>query len=429
VPLEVAVSIEEGEREPEARYAIESLLTSGGLAASPQEGEAIVGLHYGASRPKAARPTLWIRRSSFFGADWGMPRSIPAIPLARIEGLPLLFGESPLRWERGKDLVETSADFVASAFFVLSGHEETIRPERDEHGRLRACDSLLGRAGLLLDPLVDRYADRISLELAGLAGREPEAVGEFAIVLSHDVDGLRAPRSRTAVDPILEVEARFGVRSTFFFLARKEDPVRPRYDLSEKEARRAIRAAKVAGAEVGLHGSYFAVEREGVLEGEVETFRREVGEPRGYRQHYLRVPPGGLGRLETAGFRWDSSLGWADAVGFRNGTARPFRPFDSRARRALNLVEIPLVAMDRTLQKYLDLDAEAAWEPLRAALGAVRAARGCASVLWHPDFFDADRHPGYDRLYERMVAWIREAGGRAPSGREVAREWRSRARG
>ena len=425
--FEVAVSIEEGERASEARYAVEALLAAAGIHIAAEG--ATVLLHYGSRSPSGGRPALWIRPSSFFGADWATSRSLPSLPPARLEDIPVLFPGGGLRWERTGSRIETTADLVASAFFLLSGYEETIRPERDEHGRFRSADSFQGRAGLLLDPLSDRYADRIARALAELAGVAREGRPGFDVVLSHDVDGLRAPRSRTPVDPILEVEERYGVNSTFFFLARKEDPVRPRYTLDEKDARRAIRAARDAGAEVGLHGSYFALEREGVLEEEVETFRREVGEPRGYRQHYLRVPSGSLARLERAGFRYDSSLGWADAMGFRNGTARPFRPYDFGERRAMRLLEIPLVAMDRTLQKYLGLGAEAAWEKLRGALEAVRAWRGCASVLWHPDFFDEARHPGYDRVYERMIAWIRDAGGRTPTGREAAREWRRRGRG
>jgi hypothetical protein len=44
-------------------------------------------------------------------------------------------------------------------------------------------------------------------------------------------------------------------------------------------------------------------------------------------------------------------------------------------------------------------------------------------VLWHPEFFDAARHPGYAALYERILRWLLEAGGHARTGKEVTRAW------
>ncbi len=399
------------------------------------EGEEPILVHYGAAAPPTGRPTLWIRPSTFFSDDYGTSRSLPSLPAARIDGLPVLFtvdGEEPLL-RRADRLIETTADFVASAFFLLSGYEETVDSTRDEHGRFPAARSFLGRAGMLAEPLVDRYAALLADLVAELAATRlcfPPWDGEgFALVLSHDVDSVRPPRrlpgrATTVADPILKVEASHGVRSTFFFIAGGEDPVRPRYELGDRKAQRALRAARRAGAEIALHGSYHCLDRSGALEAERDALQAAAKKPRGYRQHYLRLPPGGLARLERAGFRYDSSLGWADALGFRNGTARPFHPYDFRERRALRLVEIPLVVMDRTVEKHLELEPGAAWSALVRVLEAVRSAGGCAAVLWHPEFFDLLRHPGYDALYERTLGWLLDSGGRALTGKEAARAWK-----
>jgi len=394
-------------------------------------------VHYGSQAPAEGRPGLWIRPSSFFGAAYGTQASLPGGSPARLDGLPVLFsaGDEPPRVLRSEKRIETSVDLVAATFFLLSGYEETVDGSRDEHGRFTAEQSATGRAGLTLEPLVDRYTSLLASLLGELAGR-PFAVPAwdregFALALSHDVDGLRPPqrpggRAAGVVTPVLELEERHDVHSTFFFITGGEDPVRERYEITDKRARRALREVRGAGSEIALHGSYFCMREPSSMESEKAALTSAVKEPRGYRQHYLRLPADGLARLDRAGFRYDSSLGWPDAPGFKNGTARPFHPYDFEQRRALALLEIPLVVMDRSLEKYLGLDAESAWDVLLEILGAIETTGGCCSLLWHPEFFDVDRHAGYDALYERALVWLRDSGGRALTGKQVARAWKRR---
>jgi peptidoglycan/xylan/chitin deacetylase (PgdA/CDA1 family) len=427
--LRVSLSIETRVRREEALYALRALLSQCGVELVDGAGAA-VRLHYGRSSPPDALPTLWIRASTFFD-EYGSPRAAPALPLARLDGLPLLYlaAGSECAVTRSRARLETTADLVASAFYLLSGYEESVDPRRDAHGRFLAEQSFQGRAGLLAEPLVDDYAAllaRLLGELAGVPVQPPSWDGHgFALVPSHDVDGVKPRGLGSVLDPILALEAEHGVRSTCFFLASEEDPVKPRYVLEDKHARRALRVARKHECEIGLHGSYWCLDRPGLLETERASLEAAAKEPRGFRQHYLRLPSGALARLERAGFRYDSSLGWPDALGFRNGTARPFRPFDLEARRELRLVEIPLVAMDRTLQKYLQLEAEAAWCALEPVLEALRRAGGCGSVLWHPEFFDGERHPGFGALYARLLGWLRDHGGRALTGKDATHAWKA----
>ena len=93
-----------------------------------------------------------------------------------------------------------------------------------------------------------------------------------------------------------------------------------------------------------------------------EKGRLEVlaGPLAGQRYHYLRVDPhANLAPSTRLGFRYDTSLGFADLPGFRAGIAHPFRPWNVEADRPLDLVEIPLAAMDVTLaeERYLGLSA------------------------------------------------------------------------
>ena len=49
----------------------------------------------------------------------------------------------------------------------------------------------------------------------------------------------------------------------------------------------------------------------------------------GYRNHYLRFKlPETWKYLADAGFEYDTTLGYSNALGYRNGMCHPFRPYD-----------------------------------------------------------------------------------------------------
>ena len=168
------------------------------------------------------------------------------------------------------------------------------------------------------------------------------------------------------------------------------------------------------GGEVGLHGSYRAAGDGELLARELETLAGLGAEVRGQRYHYLRVDPhANLSSLPELGFRYDTSLGFPDAPGFRAGIAQPFRPWDFETETPLDLVEIPLAAMDVTLgeSRYLGLSAEQAERPLLALLDQAAEHGGGYAVLWHTDRFDRATAQGWDRLYVRFLDAVRERGG------------------
>jgi hypothetical protein len=146
---------------------------------------------------------------------------------------------------------------------------------------------------------------------------------------------------------------------------------------------------------------------------------------RGQRYHYLRVDPhANLAALPALGLRYDSTLGFPDAPGFRAGIAQPFRPWDLTAERPLDLVEIPLAAMDVTLaeDRYLGLAVHEAEDRLLALLDRAAEDGGGFAVLWHTDRFDPGTARGWDRLYGRFMDAVRERGGACLSAGELAAE-------
>jgi hypothetical protein len=358
-------------------------------------------------------------------------------------------------WEQVARGEQPVGDELAEAFFHLARVEERDGP-KDEHGRFLAASSSLDP----LDPPLERLRRRLGLDPPSWRG------ARFAVALTHDVDvpwrwtrravrgtaarlkshvlaGRRSAAVREAralaglplhklrgTDPnwrfeaLLEAEGERDASSTFFLLAGHSDPHDgPSPETYERLRPRLVDAIVGAGGEVGLHGSYRPALDPALLADEAQTLAAFGVEARGQRYHYLRVDPhANLAPLPGLGFRYDTSLGFSDAPGFRAGIAQPFRPWSFETESPLDLVEIPLAAMDVTLgeRRYLGLSAREAEGPLLALLDEAARHGGGFSLLWHTDRFDRATAQGWDRLYWRVLDAVRERGGVCLSAGELA---------
>jgi hypothetical protein len=346
--------------------------------------------------------------------------------------------------ERG----ELPGDELAAGFFHLARVEERDGP-RDEHGRFRAEWSALDP----LDPPLERLRGTL-----GLADRT------FTVALTHDVDnpwrwtrtgvrgsaarlkrnvlGVRlgpAVREATALaaapvhrlrgtDPnwrfeqIVAEERRRGAHgSTFFVLAGHHDahdgPSPETYDELRPQL---VETLRELGAEIGLHGSYTAADDPAVLADEKAKLEAIAGPVAGHRYHYLRGDP--HRNIAQLPFRYDTTLGFPDAVGFRAGIARPFHPWDFARDAPADVLELPLAAMDATLaeERYLGLSAKRAEPQLNALLDWGAANGGVFAILWHPDRFDPLSSGGWDRLYSRVLDGVQARGGSCVSAGELS---------
>jgi peptidoglycan/xylan/chitin deacetylase (PgdA/CDA1 family) len=361
----------------------------------------------------------------------------------------------PEAWEAVERGELPDGDDLAAGFFHLARVEER-GAEVDRHGRFLAASSCL-------DPL-DPPLERLRREL----GAEPPSYrgARFAVALTHDVDvpwrwtriGVRGAAARLKghalarrVEPALH-EARglarvplhklrgtdpnwrfaeiaaeenaHDARSTFFLMAghgHRADGAAP--ETYDRLRRQLVETLLETGSEVGLHGSYLAAEDLGRLARERLLLAQLDGPLIGHRYHYLRVDPHrNLAPLAGIGFRYDTTLGFPDTLGFRAGIAHPFRPWDFARDRPADLVEVPLAVMDATLaeERYAGLSAANAKPRVLSLLDWAAEHGGAFSILWHPERFDGPSARGWDRLYFELIEAVRERGGICLSAGELA---------
>lgn len=231
-----------------------------------------------------------------------------------------------------------------------------------------------------------------------------------------------------AADPLscyerwLEVEAEIGARSTFFFwpgwkAVSKHHPSDCPYGMEDQvifagersTVAEMIRELDRRGWEIGLHPSWYSFDDKDEMKRQKAALEDAVGhEVESVRQHFLhydiRVTP----RCQAeAGFRYDSTLGFNDNVGFRFGTCYPWRLYDLRADTELPITEIPLIIQDGALlnpQKGMRLDEETAFRYVMQIAEAVERVGGVLTLLWHPN---AIIKPEWWNLYLRILAYLK----------------------
>ena len=401
-------------------------------------------------------------------SDWLADDSLPTTPLTYWDGkgfendgalvdlpLPLLYGANNSGIAQGERGVQLPFDVFGSIFFLLTGYEELASVERDSHGRFPASASLAMRADFIDRPLADEYAEILWLAMHRLWPQLKRRTVEPQILLSCDVDQpfdcsvasvpalLRAcagdmvkRRVPTAAmrrmlcfiynrlgdyrfdpcytfDTYLELCKEFDLRATFFFIPSSSEVNNGCYSITDIHIQRLMRKLSDAGHEIGMHGCYEAYLDAVQTENHYDQLSRvmaQVGVPhplRSNRQHYLRwdsrITPS---VLDQAGFKFDSSGGFADHAGFRYGTAREFQMWDWIGCKQLEIRQRPLVVMDCTLTHpdYMALGyGESAQSYIRKLIQKVRRYRGNFSALWHND--ELSSNLGYLQLLQLLTSW------------------------
>jgi hypothetical protein len=364
----------------------------------------------------------------------------------------------------GLDAASGNPDWLGEIFeWISSSHESGIQA-RDTVGRIPYGDMIFHKQGIsprkpyatmLMAWLqnVLRNGNRVE---AFAKAPSPIAGAEHLVVCSHDIDFYHASSMSTLVrlaknlgisvliapslsffisnlglfvgmmgskrvgdylPTMLERIEKRAFRSTLFVVPRRGHRRDPNYEVKSLVAY--LVAASEMGFSVNLHGSYTSVIEGDTLTMESVALAQATGKkPLGSRQHWLRFDKHEklFDAIEKAELVFDSTLGFSEMVGFRNGASFAFPPYDFKSEKPYRFLEIPLVLMDVSLEaasRNLGEDAQGlANEVMQESR---RWGWGGISVLWHNPV-----EPLHVRKETNEVFW-----NCAPQQAEKAEKWMS----
>jgi len=333
---------------------------------------------------------------------------------------------------QNQDELYLGLDIFGSSFFMLTRYEEIVIPDRDEHDRFPAKASLACQEGFVERPIINEYLEILWACLQKLWPGLKRKKREYRLCLSHDVDEIlsvvgkplkqvirriggdiivrRDPtlalrsmqaawRGHAEKDPcntfdfIMDVSEKNGVTSTFNF---KTDLGNTKYDqtysMDQPWARHCIRRIVQRGHLIGFHptyGSYLNAERTKTEYQRLKKVAEEEGAEQnewGGRQHYLRWQnPATWQHWDDAGLNYDSTVGFADLIGFRTGCCYEYPVFNLEERKKLKLRERPLIVMEGVALKGNGTFKNEFREKISHLNQICRRFKGDFTLLWHND--------------------------------------------
>lgn len=228
-------------------------------------------------------------------------------------------------------------------------------------------------------------------------------------------------------ETILNIESRYGFRSTFFILhdhywARHG----ARFHWWDPELRSIVALVQNAGCEIGVHGGYYRFNKQDGYRDSINVFSDAFGvEVDGIRNHMLRH----IGRdtwlaQVKAGFSYDATCGYGRFGGPGDVSTEPFWAIEPSSSSGRGLVELPLTLMDCRLFRDARLSGAAALDAAWCAIEPVIANRGLVTLLWHNNYFNEPEYRDWQWVYEQLLEQIARLNPWCATGAEIANWWR-----
>lgn len=350
---------------------------------------------------------------------WLNESTVPSIQTAVIPFVHKSMAQSRALFRAiDSETIECTVDLPLVAMLILSRWEELAIEERDKHGRVCATACAAHRERFLRRPVVDEYGLALRQALQWLMPNWKPTPSTLRVNVSHDIDTIGLPFNlRSAVghtlrrrNPLATAKDVLGILPGFnptllemvrtlvtLSLRRDLEPAvywkgttrgrkRQEYDPYHPKVRGMIKWLQKYEIEVGVHPSYNTFRSPDKLRREVLAIRDILGkQTMGGRQDYLRWCPHTWLDWENCGLAYDSSVGFADQIGFRAGTCIPYYPWLFELNRQAKLIEMPLIVMDCTLTAYMKLDRDQSFIAVSECIEQCRKIGGVFTLLWHAD--------------------------------------------
>jgi hypothetical protein len=167
------------------------------------------------------------------------------------------------------------------------------------------------------------------------------------------------------------------------------------------DIRQDARAAGSRGSELAVHGIDAWRDADSGRAEMAELTALTDRPSAGVRMHWLYFSPESPRRLEAAGYEYDSTWGYNDAIGYRAGTSQVFRLADTQ-----NLMELPLSIMDSALLfgGRMGLSPADAMDRCRPVVDNAKRFGGTLVINWHDRSLVPERL--WDGVYRELLDTI-----------------------
>lgn len=358
------------------------------------------------------------------------------------DNLPIIYGDNQLLVSERE--IICGIDIVASTFFMLSRWEEYVNENKDKHNRFHAAESLAYKHGFLDRAIVNEYLEMLWNMMQHLGIKEARKQRTFQMRLTHDVDSIyylnnskqliraiggdlirrkNIPLALNRVKEFIQIKRKAikdpydtfdwmmdlseqnNLRSEFYFMSGGTSSFDNRYLINDINTIDIIEKIKTRGHVVGFHPSYNAYNNHDLWNKEV-TALRDVANSKvnAGRHHYLRFEVPGTWQIwEDNGMDYDSTLSYAEELGFRCGVCYEYSVFNILTRQKLRLKEKPLIVMEVTLASYKGLSPEKMYEEIMKYLEKCKKYNGEFVFLWHNSNFNDSYWKDYKEVYQKVV--------------------------
>lgn len=319
-------------------------------------------------------------------------------------------------------------DLLASIFYLINALQEYGTTEFDQYGRFPYQNSLQYRTQTLQINIVQHLIDDFMLSHPALAQLQ-STKRKSGFFLTHDIDTIYGAKNQNGdyalkthqyyriprllwrhytdrpdwlnMDHIMDLEEKYGFQSSFFWLTRK-DKHNADYNFLSPQIAQQISRIRDRGFENGLHKCIGPL----TMNDELENFNL-VDTTKSQRYHFLKFTlPEAWHELERSDIVLDTSLGYSQDYGFRNGYGLPFMPYNVDEKRVYDLIEVPMNIMDGSFF-YQGKTVKQAEKELISWLDANKE-ETIVTINFHNNFFDDMLYAGYEALYEVLLRYFQQ---------------------
>ncbi len=338
-------------------------------------------------------------------------------------------------------------DIVAATFYFLSGWNELTNSEKDQFGRITFQNSIINKLGISKIPVVNYYFEILKEAIEEVTNSKIKKNlwegNAFGAALTHDIDTCKSAwlqgsfselkKKRIFSIPklviskilgkddwfnfekITQIEREFDATSSFYFLPEKGKVgkwMNADYKIDSKGVQKAITTLKEKGHEIGVHGSFGTYIDKKKLQLEIDKINHWNGI--GNRFHFLMFDPlKTVSTLEECNVKYDTSLGFAEQIGFRRATCFPFYLYNFEKNKISPVIEVPLITMDGSLgsSKYMGLSKEESLKSVFEIIDEIKKFEGVFTLLWHNTYFSDYKYTGWREVYIEILRYCKKNNG------------------